>query len=374
MKELELAELIPSKPKTSPSFWQKDLALGPPVKLKEKQAFYQQWALLLASGLALADSLSLLQEQSPRKPWPTVLNKLRQALVEGQELHEAFAAQDRIFGNFELQSIKMAERSGRLPEVLQQLGQFFAQRAQLQRKVWQALTYPIAVVGIASLVLAFMLGFVVPMFADIFARFDAELPAITQWIMGLAAGFRDHGGTILLLTILVLGMILFLRHDPIVQDLKGRLLIQLPGLGALFRKLELARISYSLSLLLEAHVHLDQALQLSAKMATAPPFREALLRVQQRISQGESFSASLQEEALFPSYFRQMIRVGEESARLPEMMDQLARQLETESEATISQFTQFLEPVMIIFLGGIVAIILVAMYLPMFTLSQAMVQ
>lgn len=374
MKEVEIT-LPQKRPKSArKTIWQQEIQFGSPVKLKEKQQFYQQWSLLLDSGLPLLDSLILIEEQTDKSQWKGVIQAIQRSLQAGKALSQAFESHSHIFGPFECQSIFMAEQSGQLPLVLQQLGLFFEKRVQLKRKVWQALSYPLAVIGIAGLVLAFMLGFVVPMFADIFSRFDAELPLLTQWIMAIADSFKQYSAYLLGLTLFGIISAYLLRNDPIWLRIKGKLLLRLPYWGKLFRKLELARMSYTLSLLLKAQVHLDEALATCAKLSRLPAYQQALLRIRTRLQQGMTYHQSLSEEPLFPPYFRQMARVGEESANLPLMTERLAQQLETESETTIGQLTQFLEPLLIVLLGGIVAVILVAMYLPMFTLSQAMVQ
>jgi type IV pilus assembly protein PilC len=374
MKSIEINPPLKANKVDQTPLWQREIQLGSPIKLRDRQQFYHQWALLLQSGMSIRASLTLMQEQLQAKHWPKLLQQLKEGLEEGLTLADCFAKQTEVFSQFEVQAVRVAEQSGKLSPILQRLAAFFAKRQKLRRKLRQALSYPLTVVGIAGLVLAFMLGFVVPMFADIFARFDAELPPLTRWIMQLAAAFSDYSWYVLLLAVgLILATWLF-RHDPLYQFLKTSILVRTPIWGKILIQLELARISHSLAALLHAHIPLDQALRRCAEMAQLPPFQKALTQVLQKLMEGESLGRALQSAPVFPPYYQQMVRIGEESARLPTMMDQLAEQLETESESKITQMTQLLEPMLILALGAMVAVILLAMYLPMFSLSQAMVR
>jgi type IV pilus assembly protein PilC len=236
----------------------------------------------------------------------------------------------------------------------------------------QALSYPIVVILIAVGVVAFMLGMVVPMFEDIFSRFDATLPAITQAIMGASAFFRNHIFFLLGFLLLVGGLGMYLAKKASVRLFLSNLILKVPIVGNMLLHLHMARLASGLNMLMEAKVPLDQALGLVQEMLGFAPFSVVMRRVRETVIQGESFNEAVKREKIFPISFTQMIAVGEKTARLTEMLAHYAKATEEEAEARLNQLTQLLEPMLILTLGGLVALILVAMYLPMFELSSVM--
>lgn len=353
---------IPKKEKRSTegvSIWDKSIQLKPLLPLKERLYFYQQLGSLLDSRLNLGECLQVLQEQANRKRIGPVLKAIQRDLEQGISFSEACERQNKVFSRFEIQSIHMGEQSGRLREVLPKIAAYFARKHKLRRKIMQALSYPIAVVVIAGLVVAFMLGFVVPMFADIFQRFDAELPALTQFILGLSKGLGQYVTYLIPALLALAGLVYWMSKQEVYQAMFGRLSLSLPILGTLLHRLHLARLGYALAMLLEAQVHLEEALTLCAKISKLIPLRHALERCQSRIIKGESFSEALTEETIFPAAFQQMVRVGEQSASIPEMLHKLAQNMEEESESGLAQLTTFMEPLLIVLIGGLVAVILI---------------
>ncbi len=371
MKGLEINKALLPQAKTS-SIWDYEFKWGPVLSIKERLYFYQQLGSLLDSSLSLREGLEVLQEQSRQKKLLLVLEAVQKGIARGESFSEACRNQQNTFSAFEIQSIHMGEQSGRLSQVLPNIAAFFERKQKLRRKIMQALSYPIAVVIIALLVVAFMLGFVVPMFADIFQRFDAELPALTRAIMQLSNMLSTYFGYIVPVLLTFGGLAFWMSKQSVYRDLAGRISLRLPLLGTLIQKLHLARSSYALAMLLEAQVHLDESLALCAQISTLSPLRQAFERSQASIIAGESFHSSIVDETIFPPVFKQMVKVGEQSAKLAELLDRLAQNMEEESELGLSQLTTFMEPLLIVLIGGLVAIILIAMYLPMFELSSAM--
>lgn len=371
MKGLEITKTLPVQDAKG-SIWDYELQWGPVLSIKERLYFYQQLGSLLDSRLSLRECLGVLQEQANNKRLGPILEEIQKGIARGESFSEACRSQKKVFSPFEIQSIHMGEQSGRLSLVLPKIAAYFERKHKLRRKIMQALTYPIAVIIIAFLVVAFMLGFVVPMFADIFQRFDAELPALTRYIMQLSNALGEYFGYILPALLGFGALAYWMSKQAVYRDLFGRLSIRLPLLGTLLHKLHLARSSYALAMLLEAQVHLDESLVLCAQISTLSPLRDALERSQDSIIAGESFFSAISRETIFPPVFKQMIKVGEQTANIPEMLNKLAQNMEEESEAGLGQLTTFMEPVLIVLIGGIVALILIAMYLPMFELSNAM--
>lgn len=353
------------------SIWDRDIRLGPPLGMKDKQSLYQMLAVLLESGLGILDCLEVLIDQSKKKAHTQLLEDIQVELQAGKSLSESIEAKPSYFNAFEIHSLKMGEETGRMAYVLKSLATFYEKRIKLKRKVLQAFSYPISVIVIAVLVLAFMIGKVVPMFKDIFDRFDTDLPPITQTILSLSDFFRDNFGYLLLGTI-ILGLGLFrLNKLEVFRAFRSAVLLRIPIIGKVILKLQLSRFCYAFALLLKSKVNLDQALALLQSTVTFYPIQKILPKIRQEVVEGETLYQSIKPYRIFPSFFTQIIRVGEKTARLDEMLEKLAQNLEEESEAGVNQLTQFLEPLLIIILGLMVAVILVAMYLPMFELSQA---
>ncbi|MEO0470839.1 MAG: type II secretion system F family protein [Bacteroidota bacterium] len=354
-----------------PSIWEKNIQFGKAFPLKERQKLYQMLGILLRSGLGIMDCLAVLIEQASSKKIKAMLEQLQSHLEDGLPLSQAITHQPHFFSEFEIQNLKAGEESGQMADILTNLAALYGKRLRLKRKIIQAFSYPVAVIVVALLVLTFMIAFVVPMFEDIFQRFDSKLPPITEWLLSLSDFVQENGLWMILGLILSSVAAFFLQRQAGVRRVSAKVLLRLPLLGNLIRKLQLSRLAYTFSILLSAKVNLDQTLTLLTEIIRFPPLKSALVQIRKEVIEGSSLYDAISQQDIFPLYFRQIIRVGEQTARLDQMMEQMALSLEEESEAGVQQLTQFLEPLLIIVLGIMVAVILVAMYLPMFELSNA---
>lgn len=356
---------------SSPSIWQKEIRLGPAISLKDRQKIYHMLGTLLGAGLSLLDSLKVLIDQSNKKAVKELLISIYAGLEEGKSLSETLSEHPDGISPFDIQSLRMGEQTGKMADILMSLSDLYQKRLLLRRKLTQALSYPIAVIAVAGLVLGFMIGYVVPMFEDIFKRFDAELPEITQLILSLSNGFRDYA-FIWIPALLAGGLGIYLiQKQSRAREIGAKVLLAIPLLGPLYLKLQLSRLFYSFHLLLSAKVNLDQSLALLEPVITFPPIQQAIGNIRQSVVDGSTLFDAINQHSIFPAYAKQIVKVGETTASLDQMFLNLAKSLETESEAGIQTLTQFLEPLLIILLGGMVAVILTAMYLPMFELSNA---
>ena len=362
-----------SRPTNQPklSIWERDISFHSGISLKDRQNFYQLLAILLDAGLNIMDCLEVLIEQASKKRMKQLLLAIQASLTDGFSLSDTFEQQKKNFSLFEIYNVRMGEQTGKMATILADMAHFYEKRIKLKRKVIQALTYPIAVIFIALLVLIFMIAFVVPMFKGIFDRFDADLPPITQFVLALSNGLLAHGWQVLAGIGMGLLLMIQFRKHPKLKHLPSVVLSKIPLLGSLMLKLQLARFCFSFSLLLKSKVNLDKTLLLLEQMTTFYPLKVPLSNIRQQVIEGQSLFETLSPYPIFPAFFKQIIRVGEKTARLDDMLEKLAARLEEESEAGISQLTQLLEPLLIVVLGVIVAVILISMYLPMFELSNA---
>lgn len=351
--------------------WQNEISFGPELKLKEKQAIFQMLSILLKAGLGIIECLDVLMEQRKDKKVLRILQEIRTDLEGGVPMSECLGKHPKAFSEFEIQSLRMGELTGQMPGILASLAHTYEKRIALKSKISQALAYPLAVIVVSLLVLVFMIAFVVPMFKDIFARFDAELPAITQSILFISEALSDHVGLIVLGIGVLGGIGIWLRKQAQVQKIFTQILLKVPLLGPLILKLQLSRWCYTFAMLLNSSVSADKALALMERMIRFYPLNEALIEIKKDIIDGLALSDACQKHKIFPAYVNQILRVGEKTAKTGEMLENLGNSLEKESEAGLKQLTQFLEPLLIIILGVAVALILIAMYLPMFELSNA---
>ncbi|MEM6801596.1 MAG: type II secretion system F family protein [Bacteroidota bacterium] len=378
MKEIELSQYyLPTdgaeanSKQSEQSIWDKELSFGKKVSLKDKAEFYHMLGILLKSGLGILDALEVLIDQIRNKKLRSILIQIKQELEGGLPLSESFGRYPKIFSPFEIHSIKMAEETGRMHEILSRISLLYEKRIRLRRKISQALSYPISVIGVAILVLGFMIAFVVPMFEDIFSRFDSALPPITEAILSISKAFTTHAGKLVIGVLSLSTSFIYLSKKESFRKYKSSLLLKVPILGKLMLKLQLSRFAYSFALLLSSRVNMDKSLSLLSEIIQFHPIQAALPIIQADIIEGDSLYVALSRHKIFPAFFQQIIKVGEKTARIDEMLENMGQNLEEESEAGIAQLTQFLEPVLIIVLGLMVAVILVAMYLPMFELSNA---
>lgn len=351
------------------NIWNRDIQIGPAVSPKDKRQFFQLLGILLESGLSITEAFSILIGQTKKKKFASVLASLQQWLQEGITLSAAMKRFPKYFSSFEVFTVKMGEDSGNIVRVLNDLGVYHEKRIRLQRKFTQALSYPIAVLMIAGAVLSFMIAFVVPMFEDSFRRFDAELPGITKMVLSVSSFARNWG--LMILIAAAVGVFLLIRFKesaPVKRTLSG-IGMRLPLIGGLLLKIQLSRFCYSLGLMLRSKVNLDQALELLEQVTTYYPLQRTVGEIRRDVVEGSTIYDAFSRHSVYPPVMLQMVKVGERTARLDQMMDNLARTMEEEGETAIGSLTSLLEPLLIVLLGIIVGGILLAMYLPMFAMS-----
>ncbi|MEO0898640.1 MAG: type II secretion system F family protein [Bacteroidota bacterium] len=339
--------------------------------LKDKYQFFYLLGNLLNAELGIIDSLHVLKDQFKEENKRAFVHKVRQGLEMGASFSDTLDQHGQGFQEFDSATLKMGEETGKLGMMMKELASYYQKRIKLRRKLIQAFSYPLAVIGISILVLLFMLYMVVPMFEDIFKRFDAELPWMTEQVVSLSTYMRVYGWVWLILPVLLTLILFSLSNSPRFRLIVTKIQLFIPLVGPLTHKIRMARFSYSLGLLLQASVNLDKALCSVRKTVSYLPLKNALEDVEGKILQGEGIYQAMSLSPIFPSYFLPAVKVGEQTARLDELLLQVSEQLEEESQAELERLTQMIEPLLIILVGGMVATILVAMYLPMFKLGTA---
>ncbi|MBO0361134.1 type II secretion system F family protein [Hymenobacter sp. BT186] len=347
-----------------------DLAFGSRrLKDSHKEALYLELGLLLSAGVDIKAALDL-QVQQQGASMQRVLAAVRDSIVGGRSLSAALQ-QSGHFTPYEYHSLQIGEETGQLVAIVEELARFYTRKIKQRRQVTQAMAYPIVVLSTAVAAVLFMLNFIVPMFSDVFKQFGGKLPPLTQAIVYLSALVRSYwssGAVILLLILLALRLA---RRTPAYQRLASELVLRLPIIGPIVKRVYLARLCSSLALLSGAHVPLLQALTLARQMLGFWPINRALEEVEARIMRGATLYGSLQQFPIFDARMIALLKVGEEVNKLDHFFSILAQQYSEEVEYRTSLLSTALEPLIIIFLGLVVGTILVGMYLPIFQMSSA---
>jgi protein transport protein HofC len=331
----------------------------------------RQLATLLQAGLPLVNSLQLMAKEMDALPWRCLLQDINQQVAQGKSLSEAMAHYPHTFPRLYPPVIAMGELTGNLEQCCTQLVQHQERQQKLQKKVIKALKYPIFVCIIALLVSVIMLVMVLPEFAHIYQSFDTPLPALTTSLLAISAFITFYGPYIaLLLAILCIGYFYLRQKQPHWQLLEQRLLLRLPFISPLIRGNCLSQIFQTLAITQQAGLPLVTGLNAATLAITNDTYQQALKLIQKQISQGAPLYTTLAQHHLFPALCQQLVRVGEESGALDVLLGKLANWHQQQTQDLADNLTQMLEPLLMLIIGGIVGILVIAMYLPIFQLGN----
>ena len=353
------------------AFLNKDISFGTnQVPDKKKESLYVELSTLLLSGIDLRTALELILVDQDLAKDKVLFEGIRARILSGLALSEALKETGK-FSDYEFYSIRIGEETGRLGEVLTDLSKYYKSKIQQRRKIISAVTYP-AIVLLSSLgAVFFMIKFVVPMFADVFLRFGGKLPWITAAIISFSNWFDRYFSLFLLFVIAVTVVYFLKRRTEWFRKISSGLLLKIPVVGDIVRKIYLARFANTMRLLVSTDTPLLRSITLVRQMISYYPIESSLLKVEQDILQGESLHKSLASFPFYPPKMIQLIKVGEEVNRMDYFFDKIASQYTEEVEYRTNTISSLLEPLIIIFLGLVVGVILIAMYLPMFQMSNS---
>lgn len=342
------------------------------VKAKELSVFTRQFSVMIDAGLPLVQCLEILAEQQENKFFAEVISRVRQDVEEGATLATALSRQPKVFDQLYVNMVEAGETGGILDLILQRLSTYIEKIVKLQRDIISAMIYPSAVVVIAIAVIAVIMVVVIPQFENIFLGLlgpGEQLPLPTRIVVGISSFLAGWGGLCILLTLIAAAIGTYKYY----QTPKGRyqidsLLLKLPLFGTILRKISIARFSRTLSTLLSSGVPILHSLDITARTAGNVVVEEAITKVRQGVERGESFVEPLRATEVFPNMVGQMINIGEQTGALDAMLGKIADFYEQEVDAAIANLLTLIEPVMIAFLGVTIGSIVIAMYLPLFTL------
>ncbi len=340
------------------------------LKDKAKESLFSELALLLEAGLNLKGALDLLVQQQNKAKTKALLQQVTEDLTKGDRFSEAIRKHNT-FTPYEYFSIKIGEETGNLQGVLHKLSSFFAQRIEQRRTLIGALTYPLIVMCTAVLAVGFMLTFMVPLFSDIFARVGGELPALTKFVISLSQNFGSTLTIILLVFVSLFFLHRYLKRYQHYKEVYYSIIIRIPVLGPFLLNTYMLRFTESMALLINSKVPLIEALELSNRMIRFYPFTKALEGIRALILKGKSLEEGMRAYKIFDLKMVSLVKVGEESNQLHLIFRKISDQLEAELKHKAKVLGNVMEPLIIVFLGFMVALILVSMYLPMFELSAS---
>src|ERR1700674_2185624 len=342
---------------------------GGSVTAKELAVFTRQFSVMIDAGLPLVQCLEILAGQQENKLFQKVLTGTRSAVEGGSNLSTAMKQYPKVFDPLYSNMVEAGETGGILDTILQRLSTYIEKNVKLKAAVKSALIYPVGVLTIAGGVITLLLWKVVPIFATLFAGLGVDLPLPTKIVIALS----NFVGSIFGLLILVAlgGAIFGLKvwyGTPQGRFVLDTIILKLPVLGILMRKIAVARFTRTLGTLISSGVPILEGLDITARTSGNAVVERALQKVRKSLEEGKSLTEPLKESEVFPGMVTQMIAVGEQTGAMDAMLQKIADFYEEEVDAAVKDLLTALEPVMIVFLGVVVGGVVISMYLPLFSL------
>lgn len=370
LNELRHMDLIVFEVAALNTVLNKDISLRKSLKSKDFIVFLRQFSSLMNAGILLVDALDLLAAQSTSLALKEALEEISEEVREGVPLSEAMAKKSKLFPELLIHMIHSAEVSGRLEEVLQQMADYYEKQHRIKQKISTAMTYPLVVGVLAFLITAFLLVFIVPIFGDMFASMGSELPAITQIVLTLSGLLQRYWWLVLLGFGGLVAVVIQLGKKDQVAYVFDVLQLKVPILGTFIQKTLLARMTQTLSSLINSSVPILQAIEVTSKVVGNRVVEQVLLQAQKDVEQGESLAKPMVDHWFFPPLIIQMIQVGESSGELDEMLKKVSEIYDQEVQEASDKLQALIEPIMIIFLSGVVGVIVLSIVVPMFSMFE----
>jgi type IV pilus assembly protein PilC len=340
------------------------------VKLKELAVYSRQLSVLIDAELPLMQSLNILAEQTTNKYFKRVITSVREDVEAGSTLNQAKRKFPKAFDDLYCNLVASGEQSGSLDIMLRRLSEYIEKTVKLRSKVRQAMIYPSAILIFAIVVAIFLLWKVIPVFASIFIELGAELPMLTAAVIGLSRFVQKY---IVFIFLGLIGLVVGFRYFRKTEQGRwatDRWILKMPLFGPLLRKVSISRITRTMATLVSGGVPMLEALRITSSTAGNVILESAVLHARQAVAEGKSLTDAFKETAQFPFMMIQMVSVGEATGTLDEMLTKLADFYDEEVDAAVSALLSIMEPVLMIFVGGLVGSLVISMYLPIFSLMQ----
>lgn len=347
------------------------ITIGSGVSTPDLVTFTRLFATMIDAGLPIVQCLDILQGQTKNPIFAGILRDIKGAVEGGSTFSDSLRRHPKVFDHLFVNLVQAGEIGGILDTILSRLAAYYEKSMKLGRQVKGALVYPVAVLVIFSGVLGVLLGWVIPSFQTIFADLGSkdDLPYLTQLVIAASQGFIHN-----LPFIVVFGIVAAIAFVVVYRRPKGKrffhgLLLKLPIMGDTMRKIAVARFTRTMGTLLSSGVPILEALDIVAKTAGNVVIEDSLMYAKQRISEGKNLVEPLAESKVFPQMVVQMIGVGEQTGQLDQMLGKIADFYDDEVDAAVAAMTRLIEPLMMVTIGSTVGVVLIAMYLPIFSMA-----
>ncbi|MGE4546330.1 MAG: type II secretion system F family protein [Desulfurella sp.] len=342
------------------------------VKPKDIMIMTKQLSIMLNAGIPIVSAFNILIEQIKHPKLKKIIRNIKENIESGSSFSNALREHKDIFSELYINMVESGEASGNLDVVLQRLVITMEKDLELKRKLKGALIYPTMVSIVAVGVIALILTFVIPTFSKMYADSGMQLPLLTRIVIAVSNFLRDYIIIILLILAIIIGAFVIAKKKSIkFRTYIDSLLLKLPLLGTLVLKTSIARFASILSMLTSGGVSILEAIDIGAKTSGNLIIENALNKVKESVKEGSNLSEPISKAGIFPDMVSQMISVGEETGKLEDMLVKVSQYYEEEVDNSVKNLTTMLEPIIIVFLGVIVGTLVIAMYLPIFKMGQA---
>ena len=345
--------------------------LQPKVKQQDIILFARQFSTMIDAGLPIIQCLEILYSQQENVTFKKMLKSIKEQVESGATLAESLKKFPKHFDDLFINMIAAGEAGGILDTILRRLSVYMEKAAKLTSQVKGAMTYPLVTLAIAAIVLIVILVFVIPVFEDMFKDFGQDLPAFTQMVID-ASNFMKKN-----IAAIIIGLVLFgIAFKQVLKTQKGRelfddLVLKLPVIGMLIRKVSVAKFTRTMGTMLSSGVAIMEALEIVAKTSGNKTIEKAIYTVRSDIAEGRTMADPLAESGVFPAMVCQMIAVGESTGALDAMLEKIAVFYDEEVDQAVENLTALIEPFMLVFLGVTIGGLVIAMYLPIFKMAGA---
>ena len=375
-QKIIITKLFRSKKKTKDKKKEPiSFSFGSGVKTKEVLLFTKQLATMIRAGLRPLESLQLLEKQITEKNMKKIITAIIKDLKQGNMLSICFEKHPKIFDNIYINLVRAGEAAGQLDIFLDKIVIALDKREKIKSKIKGALTYPVILFIVAMAVTGIMLFFVMPKFDKMYQDFDAELPAITLSVIAMSDFLRSPTGggvSLILLILFVFAYRYLIKTNYRIKKAWHIFVLKIPVFGLLLKKSIIARVALVLGNLRSAGVDIVETIDIAKSVTTNLVIVEALENVKKGVFSGEALGKCVEKEKIFPATFHQLIAVGDETGNLDEMLNSLARYYEEEFDDSVANLSTLIEPIMIVFMGVLIGGMLLAMYMPILSMGEAM--
>jgi type IV pilus assembly protein PilC len=340
------------------------------IKLSDIITFARQLVTMLESGVTLLRSLHVIMEQIDSKKLHDVVAQISKRVEQGSTLADAMSEHPKVFNQFWISLVEVGETAGTLPQVLNKLSFYLEQQASFQSTIVSAIIYPAVLFCVCMGAISFFALFVGPRFEEIFTSMNVQLPIITKILLKSFRILKQHFLKIVFGFIILI--FLFRKYIKTKSGQKNleNFLFSLPTVGNIYRLIIVERFTSQMAILIDSGVPILQALDISSRLVDNATCSKVILEIKEKVRQGELLASPMYESGFFPGMATQMITVGEETGELSKMLKHVAEFYQSTVETFMKRIGTVIEPFMLIFMGGVIGIIVVAMFMPMFNLAQ----